>query len=679
MRSLRGKFVLILFFFSFSAFIFSQQAPSPADRGMAEEEFRLGVQSYYRGSFNEAIIQFEKALSFLPTENLILDWLGKAYYRSGIESAAVQHWTLASQAGYGGLLLQNKIEIVQERRNISLLSQEFPRFSESGTFPGSSGETLFFSNPASILPLNDGSAWVIAYGSNELIKLDVNGSILHRSRGPITGFDRPMDIILLRDGNLLITEYQGDRLSFLRADGSYIRSFGSKGRGKGELLGPQYICQDDNGNIYVSDFGNARISVFNEEGTFLFDFGSAKNNFPGFSAPTGIQIYHNTVYVSDAVRGTIYCFDTSGNFLTKLVPDGTLANPEALKIWEGSLLVSDTNTIKAVLPETGAVITVGNTGNSPSRITCAAGDRNGNILTSDFTANEITVFSQMNELVGGLFVQIERVIADSFPNVTVELKVENRQRQPVVGLKEANFFLTEGSRPVSVQKLSGSGDLNTFADITIIIDRSSSMKQYAAEVQSAVREIASSMKGMGTLRIVSAGSVPATEMINAPQSFTQFSESLLKTPYTSSTVLDTALRLSANDLITAQKKRAVIFITDGNVSQNSFQRYGLSELTAYYNNNGIPLCTVNVSQRALDAEIQYLSTQTGGSVYYVYRTEGLSSIYTDILSIPRGTYQLTYTSSLPTNFGKDFLKLEAEVYLHNRSGRDETGYFAPLQ
>ncbi|MBP7479074.1 MAG: VWA domain-containing protein [Spirochaetaceae bacterium] len=679
MRSLRCKTVLILLFFTLPVFIFSQQTPSPADRGMAEEEFRLGVQSYYRGSFNEAIIQFEKALSFLPTENLILDWLGKAYYRSGIESAAVQHWTLASQAGYGGLLLQNKIEVVQERRNISLLSQGNPRFSESGTFPGSSGDTLFFSNPVSILPMNDGSAWVIAYGSNELVKVDVNGSIIDRKRGTLTGFDRPMDILLLHNGNLLITEYQGDRLSYLSPDGTYISSFGSKGRGKGELLGPQYAAQDESGNIYVSDFGNARISVFNEEGSFLFDFGSKNNNFPGFSAPSGIQILHNTVYVSDAVRGTIYCFDTSGNFLTKLVPDGTLENPEALKIWKGYLLAADTNTIKAVSPETGAVITVGNTGNSPSRITCAAGDRNGNILVSDFTANEIAVFSQMNELVGGLFVQIERVIADSFPDVTVELKVENRQRQPVVGLKEVNFFLTEGSRPVSVQKLSGSGDLNTFADITIIIDRSVSMKQYTAEVQSAVREIASSMKGMGTLRIVSAGSVPATEMINSPRAYTQFSESLIKTPYTSSSVLDTALRLCANDLITAEKKRAVIIITDGAVSQNSFQRYGLSEITAYYNNNGIPLCTINVSQNALDAEIQYLNTQTGGSVYYVYRTEGLSSVYTDILSIPRGTYQLTYTSSLPTNFGKDFLKLEAEVYLHNRSGRDETGYFAPLQ
>ena len=87
-----------------------------ANSGFAEEEFRLGVQSYYRGAYNEAIQEFEKALSYLPGENLILDWLGKAYYKAGVEGSALQQWQFASDDGYGGLLLQNRIEIVGDRR-----------------------------------------------------------------------------------------------------------------------------------------------------------------------------------------------------------------------------------------------------------------------------------------------------------------------------------------------------------------------------------------------------------------------------------------------------------------------------------------------------------------------------------------------------------------------------------
>ena len=51
----------------------------------------------------------------------------------------------------------------------------------------------------------------------------------------------------------------------------------------------------------------------------------------------------------------------------------------------------------------------------------------------------------------------------------------------------------------------------------------------------------------------------------------------------------------------------------------------------------------------------------------------------DITGIPSGLYQLKYTSSLQTEYGRKYLPVEVEAYLLNRSGRDETGYFAPLQ
>ena len=106
-----------------------------AEAGFAEEEFRRGVQSYYRGFFNDAIIQFEKALSYLPDEKLILDWLGKSYYRAGMEGTALEQWQFASDAGYGGILLENKIEVVRERR----VNSDFDlnkRYTETGTFNG---------------------------------------------------------------------------------------------------------------------------------------------------------------------------------------------------------------------------------------------------------------------------------------------------------------------------------------------------------------------------------------------------------------------------------------------------------------------------------------------------------------------------------------------------------------
>ena len=51
----------------------------------------------------------------------------------------------------------------------------------------------------------------------------------------------------------------------------------------------------------------------------------------------------------------------------------------------------------------------------------------------------------------------------------------------------------------------------------------------------------------------------------------------------------------------------------------------------------------------------------------------------DIINIPSGLYTFSYTSSLSTNFGRDYLPVEIETYLLNRSGRAETGYYSALQ
>ena len=79
MKSIFAKLVFFLFFTSICIFSLSAQVaePSPADRGMAAEEFRRGVQAYYRGAYNDAILQFEKALALIPDESLIVDWLAK--------------------------------------------------------------------------------------------------------------------------------------------------------------------------------------------------------------------------------------------------------------------------------------------------------------------------------------------------------------------------------------------------------------------------------------------------------------------------------------------------------------------------------------------------------------------------------------------------------------------------
>lgn len=683
MKTIISKFMCLLICSLFLVcFVVAQaSSPTPADRGMASEEFRRGVQSYYRGSYNDAILQFEKALSYIPDEPLIIDWLAKSYYKSGMESTALDQWEYVSEIEPNKILLQNKMEIISHRRLANEFFSKETRYVNSTTFSGTEGENFYFSQPISVLPQKNGRLWVLAYGSNELLNIDVNGSIVNRIRGPLTGFDRPMDIIQSKDGNLLVTEYAGDRVSKLTHKGEYVASFGKKGTGDGELLGPQYIAQDSNGNIFVTDFGNARVAVFDEDFNFLFNFGKKDNSgkFAGFSGPSGIAIIDDIVYVADNITGAIYYFDNSGNYLDTLVKPRTLSSPEALRIYQDNLLIADGNKIYSIDITTGAVYETARLGNGTMKATSAAIDANANLIVADYGANEINVMSRMNELVGGFFVDIEKINAEKFPHVIVDVRVENRFRQNVVGLNDVNFYISEENRPVADLRFEGSVTLEQSSDVTIIIDRTLDSAKYSSAIENAIREISSSMGKDAKLTIISSSNVPVIEYSGNPEGCKNFSIKRLNSKLVNETSLDNSIRLAANNLISDSTKRSVIFITSGKISQNAFSKYPVSEVVSYLGNNGISFSTILLKQGAVDPQIEYLTSHLNGKTYYVYRKEGLSTVIDDIENIPNGLYRLSYTSSLNSGYGRDYLPVELEVYLHNRSGKDETGYFAPLE
>ena len=56
------------------------------------------------------------------------------------------------------------------------------------------------------------------------------------------------------------------------ADGVYLRQFGKKGEGKGELKYPVSIAIDSHNVVYVGEEGNNRISKFSTDGKFFMSF-----------------------------------------------------------------------------------------------------------------------------------------------------------------------------------------------------------------------------------------------------------------------------------------------------------------------------------------------------------------------------------------------------------------------
>jgi DNA-binding beta-propeller fold protein YncE len=306
-------------------------------------------------------------------------------------------------------------------------------------------------------------------------------------------------------------------------------------------------------------------------------------------------------------------------------------------------------------------------------------DRNGNILAANFQASEVSIMTRLDDMASGLFVQIERVVPSAFPQVTVEISVQDRLRHPIVGLDGRNFLLSEEGSPVSKQQLLGAGYRTTDLDLSLLIERSLATSGLREDLNAAIRDIFSA--GGAIVSLVSASALPVKEQMAAgiPASVTSAAgggESPAE--YSPRWRFDLGLRLAATDLLPADKKRAVVFVGSGVLGELAFEQYGLSELAAYLANNGIVFYVVIIGGGQADAALEYLASQTGGQVLPLYRNEGVKPVIQSLVSVPNGTYIISYESRLPTDFGNAYLPVEAEVYLLARSGRDKSGYFSPL-
>ena len=689
MKNLTRIFMLLCLICFLVVNIFAQNdpiRPGPVTGGTgsaalsAAEEFRFGVHAYNRFSYNEAILSFERALSFRPGEPLILDWLGRAYYRSGFEETAVRQWRAALDI-YGrntgvGMLLGARIETVTNRRFLLPIANDGVRYVGSGRFPGNLEEIIYYRQPTSVLPNNDGSVWVVAYGSNEIVRIDVNGRIRERRRGPLNGFDRPYDIVRGLDGRLYVSEYRGSRVSILSSNGEWLAYIGSRGLGQGQFIGPQHLTIDEDGYLFVVDYGNRRISKFDPDGAFILSFGLRSAVFPGVLSPTGITAGNGRIFIADNSAKAIYMFDPNGNYLGRLAAEG-LIGPESLRfLSDGTILAADGNRILQIEPDTAIVRELGLAGGQRVRITGADMDKNGNIVAANFNESEVNIMTRFDDLASGFFVQIRNVDASKFPRVIVELTVEDRLRRPIMGLDNNNFLITEGGIPVADQVLY---TLDPGADISLLVERSETSARFRDDFTAASRDINRALQEMGNSKVVSvisAGTQPRRErhensLENAVRGSGEINSARWR--------FDLGLRLAATDLLTAAPKRSVVYIGSGSLGDMAFEQYSLSEMTAYLANNGIVFNAIIIGNAPVSAGIEYLCRETGGKAEHLYRPRGIGELIKSVAETPCGLYSFTYNSRLPTDFGRAWLPVEAEVYLMERSGRDNTGYFAPLE
>ena len=105
------------------------------------------------------------------------------------------------------------------------------------------------------------------------------------------------------------------RIQVFDLDLNFVRSIGSRGKGRGEFNAPHDVKFDTAGNMYVADFDNSRVQVLDSSGHFIRAFGEEGEG--KLSGPSGLHIADKHVYVSDYSGHCIVVYETSGKFVTR--------------------------------------------------------------------------------------------------------------------------------------------------------------------------------------------------------------------------------------------------------------------------------------------------------------------------------------------------------------------------
>lgn len=185
------------------------------------------------------------------------------------------------------------------------------KYDASGRLIKAWGENLFnFPHGAALDP--QGNLWVTdARGGNgkghQVIKFDPDGRELMRlGKAGVSGggsdlFDQPTDVVIAPSGDIFVTDShrggKNNRIVHFTKEGRFVKEWGTKGSGRGQISEPHTIAMDSRGRLFVGDRENNRIQIFDQNGTWL-------DEWRQFGRPSGIYITKDDrIYVADSESG----------------------------------------------------------------------------------------------------------------------------------------------------------------------------------------------------------------------------------------------------------------------------------------------------------------------------------------------------------------------------------------
>ena len=209
----------------------------------------------------------------------------------------------------------------------------------------------------------------------------------------------PWGVAVNKRNEIAVTDNGNNRVQLFSSNGTYLRSFGTKGDKQGEFNFPTGIAFDiKNENIFVSDTSNHRVQVFSKQGEYLKQFGGKGSLDHQLQYPRGLSVDSDgNVIVADTENKVIKIFSPSGQFLRKIDREGSFNKPWYCVQCENFLIVSDSeeNSIKVFSREGDFLYKFGKKGKRDGEFNiprCLSVNKAGHLMVCDSENNRFQVF-----------------------------------------------------------------------------------------------------------------------------------------------------------------------------------------------------------------------------------------------------------------------------------------------
>jgi sugar lactone lactonase YvrE len=202
--------------------------------------------------------------------------------------------------------------------------QPLVEFDAAGKYLRSFGQGLFTRTHGLKID-RDGNLWITDVGAHIVVKMSPQGQPLltlgtkgqqgvwNEAVGSRL-LNQPNDVAIGRNGEIFVVQGHtpgpnGDpRVLKFDKNGSFIKSWGGKGKEPGKFEVAHGIAIDAKGLLWIADRENQRIQIFDADGTFVRELKYA-------GLPCSLEIGESQIYMVNGFAGQVLRLDLNGKVL----------------------------------------------------------------------------------------------------------------------------------------------------------------------------------------------------------------------------------------------------------------------------------------------------------------------------------------------------------------------------